>query len=162
MAGCVITCGVYGFTPEAFAAAVRAAQPDVFVDIRRRRGVRGSEYAFANSQRLQDLLAGYDIPYVHRIDLAAPETAIKREGELDRQRGIARHDREALSPEFIAEFTSTVLHEFDADAFITSLGDSVQRPLLFCVERTAAACHRGLVAEAIADQPGWERLDLQP
>lgn len=161
MIGTIITCGVYGFTAETFERTVVDAEPDVFVDIRRRRGVRGSQYSFANSQRLQTMLANHDITYVHRIELAAPEAAMKREGEIDRAAGIARHDRDHLSKEFIADYQHEVLDDFDAAAFIDSLGD-VQRVLLLCVERTPGACHRELLAEAIVEQLGWERLDLVP
>lgn len=162
MAGTVITCGVYGFTAETFAEAVRAATPDIFVDIRRRRGVRGSQYTFGNNLRLQAMLVYYDIPYIHRDDLAAPAAAMLREVNVDKARGIARHDRDSLSSEFVADYDRDVLQDFDAQAFINSLGDDVKRPLLFCVERTAGGCHRGLVADAIVDQLGWERLDIEP
>lgn len=162
MNGCVITCGVYGFDAQAFAKAVVAAKPDKFVDVRRRRGVRGHDYAFANSRRLQDLLENHGIPYMHRLDLAAPEDVMKREGEIDKAHHIARHERDSLSPEFIADYEREVLAGFDAAAFIATLGDGVQRPLLFCVERTASACHRGLIADAIVAQLGWDREDVVP
>ena len=157
MTGTVITCGVYGFNADTFIEAVRNAETDMFVDIRRRRGVRGKDYTFANNLRLQAQLEHYAIPYSHRDDLAAPA-----ETEVDRERGIARHERDSLSDEFVADYEREVLAGFDARAFIDSLGDHIQRPLLFCVERTANACHRGLVAAAIVDQLGWDRLDLEP
>lgn len=162
MSGRVITCGVYGFTADTFIEAVRTSETDMFVDIRRRRGVRGKDYTFANNLRLQAQLAHYAIPYIHRDDLAAPAEAMLRETEIDKQRGIARHERDSLSDEFVADYEREVLTGFDAREFIDSLGDNIQRPLLFCVERTAQACHRGLVAAAIADQLGWDRLDIEP
>ena len=162
MTGTVITCGVYGFTADTFIEAVRNAETDMFVDIRRRRGVRGKDYTFANNLRLQAQLDHYAIPYMHRDDLAAPAEAMLRETNVDKERGIARHERDSLSDEFVADYEREVLAGFDARAFIDSLGDHIQRPLLFCVERTANACHRGLVAAAIVDQLGWDRLDLEP
>ena len=159
--GTIITIGVYGFTAERFEKSVVAAKPDVFVDIRRRRGVRGHDYSFANSQRLQDMLARHEIPYVHRLELAAPQDLLKREGEIDKKAGIARHDRDHLSAEFVKDYQSAVLEGFDASEFIASLGN-VHRVMLMCVEKTASACHRGLVAAAIADQLGWDREDLEP
>lgn len=66
----IITLGVYGFDADTFRAALERANIDIFVDTRRRRGVRGPQYAFVNSQRLQNLLAGLGIRYVHRLDLA--------------------------------------------------------------------------------------------
>ncbi len=49
----IVTIGVYGFEEEEFFAALANARVDLFCDVRRRRGVRGARYAFANSQRLQ-------------------------------------------------------------------------------------------------------------
>ena len=48
----ILTIGVYGFTHDTFREALAKHRPGVFVDTRRRRGVRGSQYSFANSQRL--------------------------------------------------------------------------------------------------------------
>lgn len=157
----IITCGVYGFTAESFEKAVVDSKPDVFVDTRRRRGVRGSQYSFANSTRLQEMLANHDITYVHRIDLAPSESLIKREGEIDSSRNIARHERDRLSDEFTAAYKREVLDDFDAQAFTESL-DDVDRVLILCVEQTPEACHRGLLADAIVDQLGWDREDLVP
>lgn len=159
--GTIITCGVYGFTAESFEMAVVESKPDAFVDTRRRRGVRGSQYSFANSQRLQGMLASNDITYLHNINLAPSQSAVKREGENDKKHHVARHDRDSLSDDFIAEYRHDVLDDFDPDEFIESLGD-VKRVLIFCVEETPAACHRGLLASAIVDDLGWDRVDLVP
>lgn len=165
MSGTIITCGVYGFTAESFEQAIVQVKPYVFVDIRRRRGVRGAQYSFANSVHLQDMLARHGIRYVHALELASSEVAMKREGVMDKQQGIARHHRDHLSPAFIRDYRHDVLDAFDARAFVASLADDGPAParlLLFCVERTPAACHRGLLAEEIHRQLGWERVDLVP
>ncbi len=65
-----VTIGVYGFDEAGFFQALQDAGVDTFCDIRRRRGVRGSAYAFANSQRLQGRLAELGIRYIYRSDLA--------------------------------------------------------------------------------------------
>jgi len=57
----VVTIGVYGFTVDRFLTALREAGVDALLDVRQRRGVRGSDYAWANSQRLQGALAGAGI-----------------------------------------------------------------------------------------------------
>ena len=145
----IITLGVYGFTEPAFRAALEQAKPEVFVDVRRRRGVRGHDYAFANSRRLQDLLAELDIPYVHRLDLATPEAAIKAQDAADHAAGIRRHDRDHLGEALIAAYQREVLDHFDSRAFVDSLGNP-ESLLLFCVERTPAACHRSLLAARLA------------
>ena len=53
----VATIGVYGFDADRFRAALQRTGVGLVVDVRERRGVRGSEYAWANSQRLQAMLA---------------------------------------------------------------------------------------------------------
>ncbi len=45
----IVTIGGYGFTEDAFINALKGAGVDAFVDIRQRRGMRGSKYAFLNS-----------------------------------------------------------------------------------------------------------------
>ncbi|HEX9735328.1 MAG TPA: DUF488 family protein [Thermoanaerobaculia bacterium] len=66
----IVTIGVYGFDEEGFFLALTNAGVDTFCDVRRRRGLRGSTYAFANSRRLQDRLATVGIRYVHVKELA--------------------------------------------------------------------------------------------
>ena len=66
----LVTIGVYGWEEEPFFAALHAAGVEVFCDIRARRAVRGKEYAFANSQRLQARLSALGIAYSHHPDLA--------------------------------------------------------------------------------------------
>jgi len=50
-----VTIGVYGFSADAFFEALQRAGVDSFCDIRYRRGVRGSEYAFANRVAFRDV-----------------------------------------------------------------------------------------------------------
>ena len=57
------TIGVYGFDRESFLAALAAAGVDLLLDVRQRRGVRGSEYAWANAQRLETSLAEAGVDY---------------------------------------------------------------------------------------------------
>lgn len=157
----LFTIGVYGFTPEAFFAALAQANIDLFLDLRRRRGVRGREYAFANAGRLQEELAGRGITYRHVIGLA-PEIATRdlqhRENAANR---VAKRQQAALSPAFAAEYTSITLDPFDWDTLLPEL-EKFQRPVLFCVERTPAACHRGLVAARLSTLTGVPVTDLVP
>ena len=71
----VATIGVYGFTLQAFLACC-ARQCAALLDVRQRRGVRGSEYAWANAQRLQAALADAGIAYSHHKELA-PTTELR-------------------------------------------------------------------------------------
>ena len=64
------TIGVYNSTEEEYFSKLVENNIDTFCDIRQRRGVRGSQYAFVNSNRLQARLLDLDIKYAHFINLA--------------------------------------------------------------------------------------------
>jgi uncharacterized protein (DUF488 family) len=66
----IITIGVYGSTEQDFFQALVDAGVDTFWDIRQRRGMRGSKYAFVNSSRLQAKLRELGIRYLHVKELA--------------------------------------------------------------------------------------------
>ena len=158
----VYTIGVYGWDKEDFAQAVRDAAPDVFVDVRRRRGLRGATYAWANSTRLQATLASLGIPYVHRLDVApsdATRQIVVRDAKAD---GIGYRDRTILSQEYVAAYGREVVGEFDAAAFVAALGEGIDSIMLFCVERAPAACHRSLLAGQLARQLGAEVVNILP
>src|SRR5689334_8084809 len=65
----IATIGVYGFSADDFLARLLEAQVSLVLDVRQRRGVRGTEYAWANSQRLQSALADAGIAYSHHAEL---------------------------------------------------------------------------------------------
>jgi uncharacterized protein (DUF488 family) len=158
----VLTIGVYGWDGEDFVRAIRDAAPDVFVDVRRRRGLRGRVYAWANSTRLQGMLADAGIPYVHRLDVA-PSDATRRIVARDaKSEGIGYRDRTSLSQEYLDAYGQEVLEGFDAAGFAASLGEGVESVVLFCVERMPAACHRSLLAERLAGDLGAEVMHVLP
>jgi hypothetical protein len=66
----VVTIGVYEWDLQRFLAALAGADVRVLLDVRQRRGVRGREYAWANSLRLQAALSGAWIGYEHHRELA--------------------------------------------------------------------------------------------
>ena len=66
----VVTIGVYGFDQGTFLTALEDAGVGLVMDVRQRRGVRGREYAWANSARLQAALADAEIEYRHHKELA--------------------------------------------------------------------------------------------
>jgi uncharacterized protein (DUF488 family) len=116
------------------------------VDVRRRRGVRGAEYSWANSRRLQELLAEAGIAYEHRVDLA-PSDDLRRSLYRDfSSQGIGQRSRTELSPGYISRYLDEVLGPADLDAFAASL-PAVSA--LMCVEHEPAACHRSLIAERL-------------
>lgn len=158
----VYTIGVYGWEPEGFFAALQAAGIDTFCDIRARRGVRGSEYAFANSQRLQARLAELDIRYLHLPELAPSEATRAAQHQADATSHTARRQRSQLSPAFVESYERERLAGFDGAAFVTSLGPDAHRVALMCVEREPTACHRGLLAARLAADLGLEVTHLTP
>lgn len=158
----IVTIGAIGYTADTFFQALQDAGVDTFVDVRRRRAVRGREYAFANSERLQARLAELDIRYIHRIDLAPPAAAREQQAAADKAAGIARRKRTALGPAFVAAYERDVLAGFDPHAFMADLPPGAAVIALMCVEREPAACHRSLLAERLREALGVEVVHLVP
>lgn len=96
----IATIGVYGFTAGAFLEKLAGAGVRLLLDLRQRRGVRGPDYAWANSAQLQRALAAADVGYRHVKELA-PTTELRRlqYGEDDRL-GVGKRNRIALAPEY--------------------------------------------------------------
>lgn len=158
----VFTIGAYGWTEVDFVQAVRDANPDIFADVRRRRGLRGHDYAWANSNHLQTLIADLRVPYVHRPDVAPSDATRRLEVKDAATAGIGYRERTSLCQEYLDAYGQEVLDAFDAGAFVASLGDDIDSIMLFCVEQAPAACHRSLVAEQLADDLGAEVVHILP
>ena len=152
----VVTIGVIGFSAEEFFAALQEAGVDTLIDIRRRRAVRGHDYAFANSQRLQARLAELGIRYVHRLDLAPPQSLRQTQAAADRAAGVSNRRRAALDSAYVAGYELEVLDSFDARALPAELPAGARVVALLCVERHPTACHRALVAARLHDVLGVE------
>ncbi len=158
----VVTIGVYGFTPETFFRALQDAQVDTFCDIRKRRGVRGSAYAFANSQRLQNQLTQLGIRYVYSAELA-PTTAVRQlQHQADQATHTAKRQRTNLDTGFMAAYQQQILNHFNLSAWLSTLPSDAQTVALFCVEREPTACHRSLVAEKLGQTLGVSVEHLLP
>ncbi len=158
-----VTIGAYGWDAAGFFAALTRSGVDTFCDLRARRGVRGSAYAWANSQRLQARLAELGIRYLHRPDLAPSAETRAAQHAADAATKTAKRQRATLSPAFIAAYRRERLADFDSAAFIASLGAAslsaeadaqAQVVALFCVESDPAACHRSLLADRLAADHG--------
>ena len=153
----VATIGVYGFGIETFLAALRGAGVPLILDVRQRRGVRGSEYAWANSKRLQAALAEAGIGYEHRPDLA-PTTELRQlQYAEDARRGEGKRSRSVLAPEYAERYTREILDAADLGAIAERLPAA-----LLCVERDPEACHRSLVAARLAEEHGVAVDHLRP
>ncbi|WP_199734150.1 hypothetical protein [Micromonospora musae] len=84
----MVTIGVYGFDGESFPKRLRHADVRLLLDVRQRRGVRGPEYAWANSLRLQAALASARIAYERHPELAqTTELRQLQDQTVDRDRG---------------------------------------------------------------------------
>jgi uncharacterized protein (DUF488 family) len=157
----LFTIGVYGFTPERFFGALEAAGIDCFLDIRRRRGVRGREYAFANAGRLQEELESRHIAYRHILALAPEQETRDLQSRQDTEEGVPRRQRVVLGQAFVEDYEQRTLRPYDFDPLVADLRDC-KRPVLFCVERSPRACHRGLVAGRLAEITGVPVEHLTP
>lgn len=146
----VVTIGVYGFDEECFFERLGETQVDLFIDIRRRRALRGARYAFANSQRLQARLEAMGIRYEHRLDLAPSKITRQIQDIHDRINKSTKRERTSLAPAFVEAYRRECLADFDIDAFLAGLDPSCKTIAFFCVECEPEACHRSLVAEQFA------------
>jgi uncharacterized protein (DUF488 family) len=158
----LVTLGAFGFGEKEFFDALAQAGVDTFCDIRWRRGVRGAEYAFANSQRLRRSLDTLGIRYLHFRELAPPPALRQCQAEADKELGVAKRKRTTLGEAFIKGYQERILAGFDSRRFIEGLGPATQVAALFCVEREPAACHRSLLAERIAHDLNLEVVHLSP
>jgi uncharacterized protein (DUF488 family) len=149
----VTTIGAYGWTPERFIAALRDADVRGLLDVRQRRGVRGSEYAWANSARLQAALAEAGIEYRHHKELA-PTTELRHlQYREDDRLGVGKRSRAELAPEYRARYTKEILDRVDLAPIIEAMPAHAAFAL-FCVERDPEACHRSIVADRLAAEFG--------
>jgi uncharacterized protein (DUF488 family) len=155
------TIGVYGFTAATFLDALREADVGHVLDVRQRRGVRGSEYAWANSARLQSALARVGIEYRHHKELA-PTTELRQlQYSEDARLGVGKRSRVELSPVYRERYIGEILDRVDLAPIVHELprdGASA----LFCVERDPEACHRSLISERLEAEYGLPVRHIRP
>lgn len=139
------TIGVYGFDAESFLQRLQQANVRLLLDVRQRRGVRGPDYAWANSLRLQAALAEAGIGYEHHRELA-PTTELRQlQYAEDDRNGVGKRSRRELAAEYTRRYITEILDRADL-APIGSALSSDRATALFCVERDPEACHRSLIA----------------
>jgi uncharacterized protein (DUF488 family) len=157
----IATIGVYEFDAASFVAALDEANVTKVFDVRQRRGVRGARYAWANAQRLQKLLAEARIGYEYHPELA-PDTEMRQlQYRDDDAQGVGKRSRVRLAPEYIREYTEEILDLVPLEPLIGRLPVHGVGALL-CVEATAQACHRSLVANRLAERFGFEVTHIEP
>jgi uncharacterized protein (DUF488 family) len=157
----MVTIGVYGFDCDSFLQRLRDANVRLLLDVRQRRGVRGPEYAWANSLRLQAALGQTGIAYEHHLELA-PTTELRhlQYAEDDRQ-GVGKRSRRELATEYIRRYTTEVLDSADLTPIVSALPSRGTAALL-CVERDPEACHRSLIAQRMIEQHAVTIEHLRP
>jgi uncharacterized protein (DUF488 family) len=161
MARRVATIGVYGWDLDSFLEALRGLERPLVVDVRQRRGVRGREYAWANSRRFQAALADAGIGYRHVPELA-PTTELRRlQYAADDAAGVGKRSRSVLDPGFAAGYTEQILDPYDLAELLSSLPED-DTPVLLCVEAEPGACHRSLVTARLAERHGAAVTHLHP
>lgn len=155
------TIGVYNSTEVEFFNKLTQHKIDMFCDIRQRRGVRGSKYAFVNSNRLQQKLNELDIRYGYVPELA-PTTEIRTlQKEVDEKKGELKSERKELGKIFVIEYKNKVLNCFDFENLFDNLDKiGASRVAFFCVEEHAKACHRSIVADKLREAYNYSVTDL--
>jgi uncharacterized protein (DUF488 family) len=154
------TIGVYGFDGPGFVRALQEAGVGIVLDVRQRRGVRGSEYAWANSKRLQAALSEAGIGYSHLPELAPTTEMRQLQYEEDARKGEGKRSRSELAPAYVERYTEEVLDQVDLEPVVRFVGDN--RAALLCVERDPEACHRSLIAERLEREVGGKVVHLKP
>jgi hypothetical protein len=144
----IFTIGAYGKSEHQFFEDLATADIDTFCDIRQRRGVRGSQYAFVNCKRLQSRLASRSIDYRYFPELAPTQQIRELQHKADAEGGTVKRERQQLGTVFKEQYITEILGRFDSTRFKEQLG-SAKRIILFCVEGPAVACHRSLVADRL-------------
>jgi uncharacterized protein (DUF488 family) len=157
----IATIGVYCFTAATFLDTLAAAEVKLLVDVRQRRGVRGLQFAWANSRRLQALLADAGIGYSHHLELA-PTTELRqlqyREDDLA---GVGKRTRKILAPAYTRRYVAEILDRAPLERLVDEFPADGQAALM-CVECASSACHRSLIAQRLAERFGFEVEHLQP
>jgi uncharacterized protein (DUF488 family) len=155
------TIGVYGWTLDRFLEALHAADVRVVIDVRQRRGVRGSEYAWANAARLQAALADAGIEYRHHKELA-PTTELRQlQYREDDRAGVGKRSRVELAHEYSERYLREILDSVELEPLLDGLPTDGAGALL-CVEAEPGACHRSLIAERVAAEHGVTITHLRP
>lgn len=157
----IFTIGVYNSTEDSYFKKLTDNHIDLFCDIRSRRGVRGSQYKYVNSNYLQTKLQQLGISYRYIKELAPTNEIRQKQKEADKLNGESKKERRVLGSVFKSEYLRCILNEFDINALADELLKSgAQNIVFFCVEEYASACHRSLVAERLSSVLNCEIINL--
>ena len=155
----IATIGVYDSGLDDFLARLRGQRVAMVVDVRQRRGVRGPQYAWANSLRLQAALKKAGIGYQHRPELA-PTTELRQlQYREDDRLGVGKRSRVELAEDYRRRYLSEILDRADLVGVLESM-PAERSSAILCVERDARACHRSLIASRMHDLFGVPVINL--
>ncbi len=154
------TIGVYGFDGPSFLRALAEAKAALLLDVRQRRGVRGSQYAWANARRLQAALEEAGIAYSHLPELAPTTEMRQLQYREDERRGEGKRSRTELAPEYVSHYETEILDQVDLEPIVRWIGS--KRAALLCVEKDPEACHRSLIAKRLEQDFDFEVKHLKP
>lgn len=147
------TIGVYNSTENDFYNKLIDNKIDTFIDVRQRRGVRGSKYSFVNSTKLQEKLSLLNIKYIHQLDLAPSNEVRDLQKKADSKKNELKQSREELDDTFKEAYKNLILKKFDFLHFINNLKlQNSSKIIFFCVEESSKACHRSLITEKIKNE----------
>jgi len=155
------TIGVYDWTFEKWLGALRGAEATQVLDLRQRRGVRGTRYAWANSTRLQAALAEAGIEYRHRKELAPTTELRELQYREDDRLGVRKRSRVELAAEYRRRYLREILSRVSLRPIVEAMPVDGAAALM-CVEADPEACHRSLVAERLEAEFGLPVEHLRP
>lgn len=148
----VTATGVYGNNETEFFQKLLDENITLFVDVRQRRGMRGSKYAFANSTYLQNKLNELGIQYIHIKELAPTNEIREAQKQNDLLTNQTKQKRECLGKKFIELYDEKILKQFDFQKFINQF--NMEKVVFFCVEQNCSACHRTLIIDKLKKEFG--------
>ena len=123
--------------------------------------MRGPQYSWANSRRLQALLADAGIGYRHHRELA-PTTELRHlQYREDDRTGWASARESCWHPNTSGATSPRSSIGLRCESLVDEL-PAHGVGALFCVECAAAACHRSLIAERLAERYGLTVDHLMP
>lgn len=157
----IYTIGVYNSTEDSYFKKLQNNNIDLFCDIRQRRGVRGSQYKYVNSNYLQAKLKELGITYRYIKDLAPTNEIRQKQKDADKANGETKKQRTSLGSVFKTEYLRQILEPYNIEGLVHELKDcGAKNIVFFCVEEHADACHRSLVAQKLASILNCEIINL--
>ena len=97
------TIGVYNSTEETYFNKLINSKIELFCDIRQRRGVRGAQYKYVNSNYLQEKLKALGIEYLYIKALAPTNEIRQKQKDADKINRETKKVRTKLGTVFASE-----------------------------------------------------------